>query len=227
MIRPGLDVHCCRSRLAIADGWHLVHGQYIRPGWQPSAIAVTLCHSTYGPAVDLQTESQVPSEIRHSVNNKTTRRVMIIRPKVTRPPLCNGSGANCADKTKSPKKVPREAVFWFHNRDHTPRSGFSPAADASNFHHLLNSRSVRLDQFDSRSIGNARNARESQVYRRRASKSEAATRIDSEWNKLRGPGERAPTRLSTKARWQAVPSTLNYLIVTSANLSPEVLRRAI
>jgi hypothetical protein len=150
MIRPGLDVHCYRSRLGIADRWHLVHRQDMRPGWQQSAIAMTLCQSTYGPAVDLQTKSQVPSEIRHSVNNKATRRVMIIGPIVTGPPLCNSSGANRAHKTKTPKKVPREAVFWFHDRDYTRRSGFSPAADASSFHsfrtrRLLRVRSIRCE----------------------------------------------------------------------------------
>jgi hypothetical protein len=30
-------------------------------------------------------------------------------------------------------------VFRFHDRDHTRGSGFSPAADASKFHHSLNS----------------------------------------------------------------------------------------
>jgi hypothetical protein len=167
LIRPGLDVHCYRSRLGIADRWHLVHRQDMRPGWQQSAIAMTLYHSTYGPAVDLQTKSQVPSEIRHSVNNKATRRVMMIGPIVTGPTLCNSSGANRAQKTKTPKKVPREAVFWFHDRDYTRRSGFSPAADATNFHPLFELALVlvRLDQFDAKSINNARTAREHEGYR--------------------------------------------------------------
>src|SRR2546423_15646336 len=111
----------------------------MRPGWQPGAIAVTLYEIRDGPAVDLQIETQVPSEVRHSVNNKEPRREMLIRPKVTGPPLCNSSGANCADKTKTQKKIPREAVFRFHDRDHTRRSRLAPAADASNFRHFLNS----------------------------------------------------------------------------------------
>src|SRR5438067_9985228 len=111
----------------------------MRPGWQPGAIAVTLYEVRDGPAVDLQIEPQVPSEVWHSVNNKAPRHVMLIRPKVTGPPLCNSSGANCADKTKSQKKIPREAVFRFHGRDHTRRSSFLPAADASNSHRSLNS----------------------------------------------------------------------------------------
>src|SRR5256885_9717655 len=96
----------------------------MRPGWQPGAIAVTLYEVRDGPAVDLQIEPQVPSEVWHSVNNKTPRHVMLIRPKITGSPLCNSSDANCADKTKSQQKVPREAVFRFHDRDHTLESFF-------------------------------------------------------------------------------------------------------
>src|SRR5690348_7108737 len=102
MICAGLDVHCCGSRLVITDGRHLVHGQHMRPSWQPGAKAVTLCHSRCRSAVDLQIKSQVPSEVRHSVNHKPTRREMVIRPKITAPLcLCKSSGANRADKTKA------------------------------------------------------------------------------------------------------------------------------
>src|SRR4029077_20107077 len=91
----------------------------MRPSWQPGAIAMTLCHIRHRTAVDLQIETQVPSEVRRSLNNQAARREMTIRPKVTFSPLCNSSDANCADKTKSQTNVPREAMFWFHDTHST------------------------------------------------------------------------------------------------------------
>ena len=72
---------------------------------------MTLYDIRYRPAVDLQIESQVPSEIWHPVNNKATRREMMIRPIVTGAPISNSSDANYADKTKTQKKVPGEEEF--------------------------------------------------------------------------------------------------------------------
>src|SRR5437763_10818579 len=37
MVRSGLNVHCCRSWLGIASGWHLVHCQRVRPRWPADA----------------------------------------------------------------------------------------------------------------------------------------------------------------------------------------------
>src|SRR5262249_42559007 len=139
MVRPRLDVHCCRSRLAIADGWHLLHRQYMRPGWQPSAIGATLYDVRDGPAIDLEIESEIPSEVRYPVHSQVTRRNMT-RPEVTRRRTALRNNAeNCAYKTKNQKNLAGDVVFRFHDTDHTRGSGFSPAAGARNFHDSLKS----------------------------------------------------------------------------------------
>src|SRR5439155_4203896 len=110
MVRSGLNVHCCRSRLGIADSWDLVHRQYMRPGWQPGAIAVTLCDVRHGPAIDLQIESEIPSEVRYPIDCQVTRR-NVTRPEVTGTSLRNSADENCADKTKNQKNLAGEDVF--------------------------------------------------------------------------------------------------------------------
>ena len=110
MVCPRLDDHWCGSRLAIADGWHLVHRQYMRPGWQPSAIAMTLYDVRDGPTVDLQIESEIPSEVRYSIHDETARRVVII-PEVIRTSLRNSAHQDCAYKTTYQNNVSSEGEF--------------------------------------------------------------------------------------------------------------------
>ena len=84
----------------------------MRPRWQPSAKAATLYDAPDRPAIDLKSETQIPSEVRRSIDSDEARREVSIRPEVTRR-TSSGSSAdqNCAPKTKDEKNVPREAVF--------------------------------------------------------------------------------------------------------------------
>jgi hypothetical protein len=82
--KPGLDVHCCRSRRGVACSRHPLDGQYMRPRWQQGAIAVTLYDAPCRHAIDLKIETDIPSEVRHSVHDEAARRVVMIRPEVPR-----------------------------------------------------------------------------------------------------------------------------------------------
>ena len=110
MFGAGLDVHCCRSWIGIAYSRHLGDGQYMRSSWKPGAIAVTLCDVRHGPAIDLEIESEIPSEVRHSIHDDAARRV-VISPEVTRTSLRNSADASCAAKNQHQKNILRETVF--------------------------------------------------------------------------------------------------------------------
>ena len=85
----------------------------MRPRWQPSAVAVTPYEGRHGPAIDLKIETEIPSEVRHSIHDEAARREMVIRPEVPRPrtSLRNSADENCAPKNQHQKNIPREAVF--------------------------------------------------------------------------------------------------------------------
>jgi hypothetical protein len=82
------------------------------PRWEPGAIAVALREGRHGPAVDLKSETEIPSEVRRSIYGEVPRRD-VTRPEVTRPgtSLRNGADENCAPKNQHQKNIPREAVF--------------------------------------------------------------------------------------------------------------------
>ena len=113
MFGAGLDVHCCRSWIGIAYSRHLGDGQYMRSSWKPGAIAVTLCDVRHGPAIDLKIESEIPSEVRHSIHDEAARWEMVIRPEVPTlgTSLHNCADENCAPKNQRQKNIAREAVF--------------------------------------------------------------------------------------------------------------------
>jgi len=74
---------------------------------------VTLCDVRHGPAIDLEIESEIPSEVRHSIHDEAARWEMVIRPEV---PTLGTSLHNCADENCAPenqrqKNIAREAVF--------------------------------------------------------------------------------------------------------------------
>src|SRR6266404_385229 len=75
------------------------------PRWHPTVIAVTLYDVRDRPAIDLEMESQIPSEVRHSLHNQATRR---------RTPLRNSAYGNCARKSKNQKNLADETVSRFH-----------------------------------------------------------------------------------------------------------------
>jgi hypothetical protein len=112
MVCAGLNVDRCRSWLVIAYAWHLVDCQHMRPRWQPSAVAAALYEGRHGPAIDLKIETEIPSEVRRSIDGEAARRD-VTRPEVTRPgtSLRNGADENCAPKNQHQKNIPREAVF--------------------------------------------------------------------------------------------------------------------
>ncbi len=64
------------------------------PRWYPTVIALTLYDVRDRPAIDLEMESQIPSEVRHSLHNQATRRGT---------PLRNSADGNCAQKSKNQK----------------------------------------------------------------------------------------------------------------------------
>jgi hypothetical protein len=90
----------------------------MRPSWEPGAIAVTLCDAPHRPTIDLKTETEIPSEVRHSIHDKLARREVMIRPEVPTGALSlrNGADKNCAPENQRQKNIPREAVFCFHGR---------------------------------------------------------------------------------------------------------------
>jgi hypothetical protein len=113
MFGAGLDVHCCRSWLGIAYSRHLGDGQYMRSSWKPGAIAVTLCNASDRPAIDLKSETEIPSEVRRSIYGEAARREVMIRPEVPTGAfsLRNSADENRAPKNQHQKNIPREAVF--------------------------------------------------------------------------------------------------------------------
>jgi len=117
MVRAGLNVHGCRSWHGIANHWHLVNGQHMRPGWQPSAIAVTLYDVRHRPAINLKIESEIPSEVRCSIHGELARWEVVIRPEVAGrgTSLRNSADPDCARKSKNQKNDAGEAVSWFHS----------------------------------------------------------------------------------------------------------------
>src|SRR2546430_5907997 len=97
------------------------------PRWHPTVIAVTLHDVRDRPAIDLEMESQIPSEVRHSLHNQATRR---------RTPLRNSADGNCVRKSKNQKNLADETVSRFHPT-HYARTGFWPVRHRSPRDHSL------------------------------------------------------------------------------------------
>jgi len=76
------------------------------PRWHPTVIAVTLYDVRDRPAIDLEMESPIPSEVRHSFHNQATGRET---------PLRNSADGNCARKSKNQKNLADETVSRFHD----------------------------------------------------------------------------------------------------------------
>src|SRR5262245_50453239 len=116
MFRAGLDVHCRRSWRGKAPGRHLNDSQNMRPRWQLGTKAATLYDICHGLAVDLKIETEVPSEVRRSIDSEDPRCEVIIGPEVPRgTSLRNSTDESCAPKDQDQKNI-REDEFWFHGR---------------------------------------------------------------------------------------------------------------
>src|SRR6266513_886497 len=103
------------------------------PRWYPTVIATPLYDGRDRPAIDLEMESQIPSEVRHSFHNQATKRGT---------PLRNSAYGNCAQKSKNQKNLADETVSRFHGIYYA-YEWFFASADASNFHHSLKSPTCR------------------------------------------------------------------------------------
>jgi hypothetical protein len=91
--------------------------------WYPTVIAVTLYDVRDRPAIDLEMESQIPSEVRHPFHNQATRRGT---------PLRNSADGNCTQKSKNQKNLADGTVSWFDGIYYA-HDWFFASADASNF----------------------------------------------------------------------------------------------
>jgi hypothetical protein len=112
MLGAGLDVHCCRSWCSKACSRHLVDGQHMVPSWEPCAIAATLGDAPHRSAIDQKAETEIPSEVRHSIDDEPARREVVIRSEVPRwgTSLRNSADGDCAPKNQHHKNI-CEAVF--------------------------------------------------------------------------------------------------------------------
>lgn len=75
------------------------------------AIAATQYDVCHRPAVDLKMETEIPSEVRHSIDGEAARRVVMIRPEVTSTSLRKSANEHCAPENQHQKNIPNEAVF--------------------------------------------------------------------------------------------------------------------
>src|SRR5947208_2448915 len=97
--------------------------------WHPTVKAATLYDARDRDAIDLEMESQIPSETRHSLHNQATRR---------RTPVGNSADGKCADKRKNQKNVADESLSLFHGTYYA-HDWFFANAHAKNAHHALKS----------------------------------------------------------------------------------------
>jgi hypothetical protein len=97
--------------------------------WYPTVKAVTLYDVRDRPAINLEMESQIPSEVRHSFHNQATRRGT---------PLRNSANGNCAQKSKNQKNLADKTVSRLHGIYYA-YNWFSASADAGNFQQSLKS----------------------------------------------------------------------------------------
>ena len=74
------------------------------------AIAATQYDVCHRPAVDLKMETEIPSEVRHSIDGEAARRE-VTGPEVTSTSLRESANEHCAPENQHQKNIPREAVF--------------------------------------------------------------------------------------------------------------------
>jgi hypothetical protein len=67
----------------------------------------------HGPAIDLKMVREIPSEVRHSIDNEAARR-HVISPDVTSTSLHKSADKHCGPENQSQKDNFCEAVFCFH-----------------------------------------------------------------------------------------------------------------
>jgi hypothetical protein len=72
---------------------------------------VTLCDVRHRPAIDLKIVTEIPSEVRYSIDGEAARWVVMIRPEVPSASLRNSADQNRAYKATNQKNISREAAF--------------------------------------------------------------------------------------------------------------------
>ncbi len=83
----------------------------MRSRWQLGAKAATLYDICHRAPVDLKVETEIPSEVRRSIDGEDARREVTIRPKVPRrTSLRNSTDESCAPKNQDQKNI-REDEF--------------------------------------------------------------------------------------------------------------------
>ncbi len=99
---------------------------------------MTLRDVPHGPAINLKIESEIPSEVRRSVDDQVTVGD-VTRPEVTRrwTSLRNSADADCARKSKNQNNDAGEAVSWFHSRYYTCELRFEQNNEPAIFEALL------------------------------------------------------------------------------------------
>jgi len=56
-------------------------------------------------------ETEIPAEVRRSVDGEAARREVVIRPEVTSTSMRNRANEHCASENRHQKNIPREAEF--------------------------------------------------------------------------------------------------------------------
>src|SRR5215469_16900514 len=106
MFRARLDVYCRRSWCGIAPRRHLNDSQNMRPRWQLGAKAATLYDVRHRLTIDLKIETEIPSEVRRSIDSEDARGEVIIRPEVPRgTSLRNRTNESCAPENQDQKNI--------------------------------------------------------------------------------------------------------------------------
>ena len=87
--------------------------------------ALPICESRHGPAINLKIETEIPSEVRHSIYSEVARRD-VTRPEISRwgTSFRNGADENCTHKSKNRKNDAGEVVSWFHDTHCTQELDF-------------------------------------------------------------------------------------------------------
>ena len=98
----------------------------MEPRWHPTVIAAILYDGRDRHAIDLEMESPIPSEVRHSLHNQTTRRGT---------PLPNRADGNCA-KARIRRTLLTKLCLGFMPHI-MPRTGFWPVRRRSPRDHSL------------------------------------------------------------------------------------------
>ena len=84
---------------------------------------MTLSEGGHRPAIDLKIETEIPAEVRRSIDGEAAR-WDVISPEVTSASMRNRANEYCAPEDRQQKNIPREAEFRIHADIVTIERGF-------------------------------------------------------------------------------------------------------